>query len=65
MFYKINDLIHIFKKRIAKIIKWSISSDQIEIYDFLSTINIIRRWVKNFIKIVKSLFRFIEKVFWR
>lgn len=44
------------------IIKWLISQNQTNVKFFLDTIEIKRRWIWNFTKIVKLLFRLIEKV---
>ena len=48
-----------------KIVKWSVSIDAIEIRAFIEFIDIIRRWIKNFMKISRSLTRLMKKMIWK
>ena len=57
----IEEQIYIVSERIEKIARWSMSINSIEIKAFFEVVNIIRKWVKNFIEIVRSLIKLIEK----
>ena len=41
------------------------SSNQSDVRDFLNIVSIIKRWIKNFAKLTKSLTRLIDKIEWR
>ena len=61
----VDDFVRILKERIVKIVRWSMLKNQFDVRDFLDIVNIIRRWVKNFTELIKSLTRLIDKVEWR
>lgn len=63
--HDIRESVRILQDRMTKIIKWSISQNQTDVRVFLDTIEITRRWVWNFTKIIKSLSRLTEKVSFR
>ena len=61
----VNDYVRILKERIIKIICWLVFSNQSDVRDFLNIVNIIKLWIKNFAKLIKSFTRFIDKIEWR
>ena len=63
--HSIEGHVHITSFRAEKIARWSVSIDAIEVRAFIESINIIRRWVKNFMKIFRSLTKLMRKVTWK
>ena len=63
--HHIDDKIRILKERVARIARWSTFVDAFEIRDFLSVVKIIKRWVRNFVELARSLTRLIDKVNWK
>lgn len=70
-FLIILNVVHTMKKcfyilfeKIRKIIIWSIFKNFSIVRNFLNIIKIIKKWIRNFIEIIKSLFRLTEKVKW-
>ena len=61
----IEKLVYIVSKRIEKIAKWFTSINSTEVRAFLEIVNIIKKWVKNFIEIARSLIKLIEKTDWK
>ena len=61
----VENQIYIVSERIEKIVKWSISINFIEVRAFLSVVDIIKKWMKNFAEIAKSLIRLTEKSDWK
>ena len=55
----------ILEKKIIRIAKWFVSSDATKVKKFLKAINITRKWIKNFIKLTRSLTRLINKIKWK
>ena len=63
--HSIKEHVRIILSKAEKIAKWSVSIDAIEIRAFIESIDIIKRWVKNFMKISKSLTRLMRKMIWK
>ncbi len=61
----VNDFIKILKNRIKKIAKWLTLTNQIDVRAFMSAVEIIRRRIRNFVELIRSLARLIEKIDWR
>ncbi len=61
----VDDFIKILKNRIKKIAKWLISADQTDVRVFIRAVEIIKRWIRNFAELFRSLTRLIDKVDWR
>ena len=63
--HEIDDKIHVLKNKIRKIIEFFEFRNAINICEFLNVLEIIRKWVKNFFEIIKSLFKLTEKTVWK
>ena len=63
--HSVDDFVRILKKRIVKIVRWSVSKNQFDVRDFLNIVNIIKRWIKNFTELTRSFTRLTDKVEWR
>jgi hypothetical protein len=61
----VDDFIKILENRIKKIAKWSIFVNQTDVRVFVDAVEIIRRWIRNFAKLIRSLTRLTDKVDWR
>ena len=61
----VEEHVKILDNQIEKIVQWSTSINQQEVRIFLKIVKIIKKWIKNFAKLVRFLARFIEKVEWR
>ena len=59
--HKVNEYVRILNKRMTKIARWLTLVNFTNVKAFLKMINITRRWIKNFTKLVKSLTRLIDK----
>ncbi len=53
--HKVEDFVNILKSCIKKILEWKAFKDQIKVRFFLEVLNIIHRWVKNFMKLSRLL----------
>jgi translation initiation factor 2 alpha subunit (eIF-2alpha) len=60
-----DDFVKILKNRIKKIAKWSVSMNQINVRAFIEAVEIIKRWIRNFAELVRSLTRLTDKMNWR
>ena len=60
--HKVKEYLHVLNERIKKIIKWFISRNSLILKTFLNTMNIIQKWIKIFLEVIKSLFRLINKI---
>ena len=63
--HEINEKIHVFQNKIQKIIDFFEFKNAIEIRFFIEILNIIRKWIKNFAELIRSLFRLTEKISWK
>lgn len=63
--YEIKKKIHILKNRVQKIMKFSKSRNAIAVRRFIEILNITRKWIRNFSKLAKFLFRLTEKILWK
>ena len=61
----VNEFVRISNDQIAKIMRYFKSIKLSDVRDFLKMIDIIRRWMKNFTKLTKSLTKFIDKIDWK
>lgn len=61
----IEKFINILKKHIKKIIKWLIFTTQSKFKKILSVVEIIKKWIRNFVELIKSLSKLTSKVKWK
>ena len=62
---RIGGRVHILKERIDKIARWPVPTSQTEVREFIGTVDITQRWVKNFAEMARPLFRLTGKVLWK
>ncbi len=65
MTHVVRDFIKILESRIEKIAKYSVSTNQIDVQTFMRAVKIIKRWIRNFAELFRSLTRLTDKVNWR
>lgn len=63
--HTIDEFIQVLKDKIEKIVAWEALRDQTEVRFFLEVVSFIRRWVKNFAKLAKSLSCLTDKISWK
>ena len=59
--HEVNEYVRVLDERMIKIARWLTSVNFTDVRAFLKMINITRRWIKNFTKLIKSLIRLIDK----